>query len=66
MPRAFSDAQRVQRVNLSQRLLPILEVQRDRAWHDIITLDKSWFYPSTDDEFVWVPRDEKFPEKNDT
>jgi hypothetical protein len=42
------------------------EVQRDRAWHDIVTLDESWFYPSTDYEFVWLPRDEKFPKENDT
>jgi hypothetical protein len=41
----------------------MLEVQRDRAWHEIVTLDESWFYPSTDYEFVWLPRDEKVPER---
>jgi hypothetical protein len=41
----------------------MLEVQRDRAWHDIVTLDESWFYLSTDYEFVWLPRDENVPEK---
>jgi hypothetical protein len=44
----------------------ILEVQRDRAWHDIVTLDESWLYLSADYEFVWLPRDEKFPKENDT
>jgi hypothetical protein len=39
------------------------EVQHDRAWHDIITLDESWFYQSTDYEFVWLPQDEKVPER---
>jgi hypothetical protein len=41
----------------------MLEVQRDRARHDIVTLNESWFYLSTDDEFVWLPRDEKVPER---
>jgi hypothetical protein len=43
--------------------LRIPEVQRDRAWHDIVTLDESWSYLSTDYEFVWLPRDEKVPER---
>jgi hypothetical protein len=58
--------QKGQRVNLSRRLLRMLEVQRDRAWHDIVTLDESWFYLSTVYEFVWLPRDEEFPKENDT
>jgi hypothetical protein len=44
----------------------MLEVQRDRAWHDIVTLDEYWFYLSMDYEFVWLPRDEKFLKENDT
>jgi hypothetical protein len=43
----------------------MLEVQRDQAWHDIVTLGESWFYLNTDSEFVWLPRDEKFPKEND-
>jgi hypothetical protein len=35
MPHALSDAQNGERVNLSRRLLRMLEVQRDRAWHDM-------------------------------
>jgi hypothetical protein len=42
------------------------EIQRDRAWHDIVTLVESWFYLSTDYEFVWLPRGEKFPKDSDT
>jgi hypothetical protein len=41
----------------------MLEVQRDRAWHDIVTFDGSWFSLSADYEFVWLPRDEKVPER---
>jgi hypothetical protein len=44
----------------------MLEVQRDRVWDDTVTLDESWFSLSTDYEFVWLPRDEKFPKENDT
>jgi hypothetical protein len=44
----------------------MLDVQRDRAWREIVTLDESWFYLSTDYELVWLPRDEKFPKENDT
>jgi hypothetical protein len=35
VPHALSDAQKGERVNLSRRLLRMLEVQRDRAWHDM-------------------------------
>jgi hypothetical protein len=63
VPHVLSDARKGERVNLSRRLLRMLEVQRDRAWHDIITLDESWFYMSTDYEFVWLPRHEKVPER---
>jgi hypothetical protein len=51
------------RGNLPRRLLGMLEVQRDRVWHDIVTLDESWFYLNTDYEFVELPRDEKAPER---
>jgi hypothetical protein len=63
VPHALSDAQKGERVNLSRRLLGMPEVQGDRAWHDIVTLDESWFYLSTDYEFVWLPRDETVPER---
>jgi hypothetical protein len=52
---ALSDVQKGERVYLSQRLLRMLEIQRDRAWYDIVTLDESWFYLSTDYEFAWLP-----------
>jgi hypothetical protein len=52
MPRTLSDAQKGQRIRLSRQRLRMLEVQRDRARHDIVTLDESWFYLSTDYEFV--------------
>jgi hypothetical protein len=44
----------------------MLEVQHDQAWHDIVTVDEFWFYLSTDYEFVWLSRDEKFLREDDT
>jgi hypothetical protein len=43
VPHALSDVQKGERVNLSRPLLRMrmLEVQRDRAWLDIVTLDES-------------------------
>jgi hypothetical protein len=55
--------QKGERVNLSRRLLRLLEVQHDRGRDRIVTLDESWFYLSTDCEFVWLSRDEKVPER---
>jgi hypothetical protein len=52
VPHALSEEQRAQRVDLSRELLRTLQVQRDCAWHDIVTLDKSWFYLSTDHELI--------------
>jgi hypothetical protein len=63
VPHALSDAQKGERVNLSRRLLRMLEVRRDRAWHDIVTLDGSWFYLSMDYECGWLSQDEKVPER---
>jgi hypothetical protein len=41
VPHVLSDAQKGERVNPSRRLLRMLEVQCNRAWHDIVTLDES-------------------------
>jgi hypothetical protein len=38
VPHVLSGAQRVDRVSLSEPLLGTLEVQRDLAWHDIVTI----------------------------
>jgi hypothetical protein len=40
----------------------MLEVRRDRTWHEIVTFDESWFYLSTDHELIWLPQDETVPE----
>jgi histone-lysine N-methyltransferase SETMAR len=63
IPHALSEEQITQRIELSRELLRILQVKRDRAWHDIITLDESWFYLSMDHELIWLRHGEKMPER---
>jgi hypothetical protein len=41
----------------------ILERQERRSWHDIVTLDESWFYLHTDHEPIWTQPDAEIPEK---
>jgi histone-lysine N-methyltransferase SETMAR len=38
-------------------------MQEVRSWHDIVTLDESWFYLSTDHEMIWLQSGEKVPER---
>jgi hypothetical protein len=40
--------------------LAILRTEQARDWHDVVTLDESWFYYVTDEELVWFPRVEEF------
>jgi hypothetical protein len=60
-PRLLSDAQKVKPVELFLSLLRMLEVQDQRAWHDDVILDESWFYRRTDYESIWLPPGKKFP-----
>jgi histone-lysine N-methyltransferase SETMAR len=41
----------------------MFEIQRVRCWHNVVTLDESWFYLSTDHEMIWLHSDEKVPER---
>jgi hypothetical protein len=58
-------------VTLSQELLPMLEWQKQQSWHDIVTLDESWFYLNlnlnlnlnTDHELIWLQPDWEIPER---
>jgi histone-lysine N-methyltransferase SETMAR len=50
---------------LSQELLPMLERQKQRSWHDIVTLDESWCYLNLnpDHELIWIQSDGEIPER---
>jgi histone-lysine N-methyltransferase SETMAR len=43
--------------------LRTLQDQQDRGWHDVVTLDESRFYYTTNHESIWLPADEKVPER---
>jgi hypothetical protein len=57
VPNFFSHFQKPDRMTLSQELLPMLEQQKQRSWHDIVTLDESLFYLNTDHELIWLQPD---------
>jgi hypothetical protein len=52
-------------VESSQSFLRVLQGQHGRAWHDIVTLDESWFDSTPAHEWIWLPTDEKVPESDD-
>jgi hypothetical protein len=41
----------------------LLTTQQERYWHDVVTLDESWFYRNTDHDRTWLRADEKVSEK---
>jgi hypothetical protein len=41
----------------------MLERQGRRSWHDIVTLDESWFYLHADHEPIWVRPDAEILER---
>jgi hypothetical protein len=43
------------RVHRAGELLRILAVQSTRQWHDIVTLDESWFYWNSNHGLMWLP-----------
>jgi predicted cupin superfamily sugar epimerase len=63
MPHLLSHFQKLDRVTLSQELLPMLERQKQRSWHVIVTLDEIWFYLNTDHELIWLQPNGEIPER---
>jgi hypothetical protein len=53
VPHLLSHSQKPDRVALSQQLLSVLPRQERRSWHDMVTLDESWFYLNMDHELTW-------------
>jgi hypothetical protein len=41
----------------------MLEIQQIRCWHNIVTIDESWFHLLMGDEMIWLQSDEKVAEK---
>jgi hypothetical protein len=51
----LSEADKHTSARLSFKLFEMLQHQKDRVWHNTVTLDESWFYFTTDHERVWLP-----------
>jgi hypothetical protein len=54
------------RVNMASELLCVLSVQRARLWHDLVTLDESWFHLGSEHDLMWTAPQEIVPTENDT
>jgi hypothetical protein len=58
----MTDDQNAIWVQCPKSLLTILPEQQTRVWHDIVTLDESWFSYITDHELIWLPPHGKVPD----
>jgi hypothetical protein len=63
VPHLLSEADKHTRAQLSFELFEMIEHQKDRVWHGIITRDESWFYFTTDHERIWLPEGTEAPER---
>jgi hypothetical protein len=41
----------------------MLQHQKDKLWHDIVTVDESWFYFTGDDDRIWLSEETESPER---
>jgi hypothetical protein len=63
IPHRLSNNHKANRYGWSTQLYGLFEKQQIRAWHDIITLDKSWFHFSAKHELIWFAPEEVVPER---
>ena len=59
IPHFLNPSQKVSRIELSKRLLQVLQEARETDYNFFITGDESWFYLSTDAETQWLLPEEK-------
>jgi hypothetical protein len=62
VPHTLMSTQKTERATLSIEILRQLRSIEHHGWQFIITLDESWFYPSTDYEQIWLRVEEQPPE----
>jgi hypothetical protein len=55
--------QKALRVDMSGELLRILSIESHRQWHEIVTLDESWFYWCSDHDLMWMRPGETIPDR---
>jgi hypothetical protein len=65
-PRLLTPKQKLIQVNTAGESLLVLSVQGARPWHDLVTLDESWFDLSSQHDLMWTGPGEIVPTENDT
>jgi hypothetical protein len=63
VPHLLSEAHKHTRAQLSVELFEMVQHQKDRAWHNIVTLHESWFDFATHHERIWLPEGTEAPER---
>jgi hypothetical protein len=63
VPHFLTIEQKALRVQMAGELLGILSIQSRRQWHDIVTLDESWFYWCSDHDLMWLRPGETVPDR---
>jgi hypothetical protein len=53
-PPLLAGEQKQIRVQMAIELLQVLLLQSTREWHDIVTLDESWIYLSSEHDLMWT------------
>jgi hypothetical protein len=66
IPRFLNPEQKRIRVNMASELLRILSVQGLRQWHELVTLDESWFHLRSEHDLMSTGLGEIVPTENDT
>jgi hypothetical protein len=51
------------RVNIAGELLRVPSVQGARQWHDLITLNESWFHLRSEHDLMWTAPGEIIPDR---
>ena len=59
IPHLLNPSQKVSRIELSKRLLQVLQEAKETDYNFFVTGDESWFYLSTDETTQWLPPEEK-------
>jgi hypothetical protein len=63
---SLNPEQKRTRVKMAGELLRVLSVQGARQWHDLATLDESWFSWRSEHDLMWTATGEIVPPENDT
>jgi hypothetical protein len=63
VPHFLNPEQKRARVNMAGEPLRVLSGQGARQWHDLVTLDESWFYLRSEHDLMWTAPEEIVPDR---